>query len=56
MIESVLNTNELLSDLTPNAHIGLENSDMMEDPFKVHSVYVAIGTLAAAICIVVVVV
>lgn len=56
VIESVVNTNELLSDLTPNAHIGLENPDFNEDPFEVHSVYVAIGTLTAAICIVAVVV
>lgn len=57
VIESMVNTNELLSDLTPNAHIGLErNADMIQDPFEVHSAYVAIGTLAVAICIVVIVV
>uniref|UniRef100_A0A336MY49 CSON008277 protein n=1 Tax=Culicoides sonorensis TaxID=179676 RepID=A0A336MY49_CULSO len=56
IIETVLNSNELLSDLTPNAHIGLENPDFNENPFEVHSVYVAIGTLTAAICIVAVVV
>lgn len=56
VIDQVVNTNELLSDLTPNAHIGLENPDFNEDPLEVHSVYVAIGTLTAAICIVAVVV
>lgn len=55
-IESVVNTNELLSDLTPNAHIGLENADMMQGPFEIHSTYIAIGTLTVAICIVAVVV
>lgn len=51
-----MNTNELLSDLTPNAHIGLENADMMQDPFEMHSAYIAVGTLAVAICIVAIVV
>lgn len=53
----MVNTNELLSDLTPNAHIGLERTaDMIQDPFEVHSAYIAIGTLAVAICVVVIVV
>lgn len=53
----MVSTNELLSDLTPNAHIGLErNTEMMQDPFEVHSAYIAFGTLAVAVCIVVIVV